>query len=169
MKETIAEAAQRLMQRKGNKKLTVKDIVEECHITRQAFYYHFEDIPDLLGWMLEKKSEQFLAEALAQEKPQEQLKYFLTIAVNARPMMEKGMQAGYGTEMGKRLRKLFDSVLEQIIEKNHLYENYKRQDLKLVIRYHGSGIMGVLLDIKPDEVDHAAQVLWELLNVMPQS
>ena len=36
------------------KKLTVKDIVEECHITRQAFYYHFEDIPDMLKWMLER-------------------------------------------------------------------------------------------------------------------
>ena len=47
MKETIAEAAKRLLMEKHVKKLTVKDIVEECQITRQAFYYHFEDIPDL--------------------------------------------------------------------------------------------------------------------------
>ena len=34
---------------KNKKKLTVKDIVDECQITRQAFYYHFEDIPELFG------------------------------------------------------------------------------------------------------------------------
>ena len=41
MKETIAEAARTLLMEKRKKKLTVKDIVDECSITRQAFYYHF--------------------------------------------------------------------------------------------------------------------------------
>ena len=48
MKEIIAEAARKLILEKKVKKLTVKDIVEECQITRQAFYYHFEGIPDLI-------------------------------------------------------------------------------------------------------------------------
>ena len=56
MKETIADAAKRLLMEKHVKKLTVKDIVEECQITRQAFYYHFEDIPDLFRWILEELS-----------------------------------------------------------------------------------------------------------------
>ena len=47
MKESIAQAAKVLLTEKGVKKLTVKDIVDACHITRQAFYYHFEDIPAL--------------------------------------------------------------------------------------------------------------------------
>ena len=54
MKKMIAEAAWRLLTEKKVRKLTVKDIVEECHITRQSFYYHFEDIPDLLRWVLEQ-------------------------------------------------------------------------------------------------------------------
>ena len=49
MKKTIAEAASNILFEKKVKKLTVKDIVEECHITRQAFYYQFEDIPDLIS------------------------------------------------------------------------------------------------------------------------
>lgn len=44
----MAEAVKRLLMQKKVKKLTVKDIVDECSITRQTFYYHFEDIPDLL-------------------------------------------------------------------------------------------------------------------------
>ena len=57
MKQTIAQAAKTLLMEKNVKKLTVKDIVEECQITRQAFYYHFEDIPDLFRWMLERDTE----------------------------------------------------------------------------------------------------------------
>ena len=44
MKRAIAEAMQTLLIERHVKKLTVKDIVEQCHITRQAFYYHFEGI-----------------------------------------------------------------------------------------------------------------------------
>lgn len=50
MKEMMAEAVRKLLMDKKVKKLTVKDIVEECQITRQSFYYHFEDIPALLQW-----------------------------------------------------------------------------------------------------------------------
>lgn len=33
-------------------KITINDIAEQCHINRMTFYYHFEDIYDLLNWML---------------------------------------------------------------------------------------------------------------------
>ena len=38
MKKNIAEAVLTLLMERHVKKLTVKDIVEQCHITRQAFY-----------------------------------------------------------------------------------------------------------------------------------
>lgn len=41
-KELIAEAVKRLLMQKKVKKLTVKDIVDECSITRQTFYYHLK-------------------------------------------------------------------------------------------------------------------------------
>ena len=48
MKAAICRSASELLTKKRTKKLTVKDIVEECGITRQTFYYHFQDIPSLL-------------------------------------------------------------------------------------------------------------------------
>ena len=65
MKEKIAKAARKLLVEKSNKKLTVTDIVEECQITRQAFYYHFEDIPELFRWALEKDTQRMLQESHA--------------------------------------------------------------------------------------------------------
>lgn len=65
MKETIAEAARTLLMEKRKKKLTVKDIVDECSITRQAFYYHFEDIPELFRWIIERDTEKLLKSSQA--------------------------------------------------------------------------------------------------------
>ena len=74
MKKMIAEAAWRLLTEKKVRKLTVKDIVEECHITRQSFYYHFEDIPDLLRWVLEQGLERMMEESQAQGNDEESIR-----------------------------------------------------------------------------------------------
>ena len=56
MKETIAQGALSLLLDDKVKKLTVKDIVDKCRITRQTFYYHFADITELFRWILEKRT-----------------------------------------------------------------------------------------------------------------
>ena len=70
MKEVIASAARKLILEKKVKKLTVKDIVEECQITRQAFYYHFEGIPDLIQWSIGKGVDRLLEETRQQDGPE---------------------------------------------------------------------------------------------------
>lgn len=69
MKKSIASAARTLLLEKRVKKLTVTEIVKECEITRQAFYYHFSDIPDLLQWIVEQEMEQVLRECRLKKTP----------------------------------------------------------------------------------------------------
>ena len=88
MKEIIAEAVKTLLMEKGVKKLTVKDIVNECQITRQAFYYHFEDIPALFNWMLERGLTQTMLEARGLEGGEAQLKRLFVMAINALPYVK---------------------------------------------------------------------------------
>lgn len=95
MKEAIAEAARILLLEKKVRKLTVKDIVEECHITRQTFYYHFEGIPELFRWIMEKDSKRLMEQCLAREDEESALKYLLTVAIGLRPYVEIGVQTNY--------------------------------------------------------------------------
>lgn len=99
-KELIAAAAGRLLLRRDGKKLTVTDIVNECHITRQTFYYHFEDIPDLLLWMMKRNLKRNMQEASMQSTPEESLKYLITLSLSSRSVCGKGMHAGYREEAG---------------------------------------------------------------------
>ncbi|MCI7691166.1 MAG: TetR/AcrR family transcriptional regulator [Oscillospiraceae bacterium] len=46
-----------LMLKKPMNKITVSELVEECGINRKTFYYHFEDIRDMLRKMLRQDIE----------------------------------------------------------------------------------------------------------------
>jgi len=43
-RNAIMESVLRLLEERPLNKITVKDIVDECGINRNTFYYHFEDI-----------------------------------------------------------------------------------------------------------------------------
>ena len=55
-KKTLADALKNLLERKPLAKITVSDIIRECGLNRKTFYYHFQDIHDLLKWMLNQEA-----------------------------------------------------------------------------------------------------------------
>ena len=53
-KAAFAAALKKMMAVKPMERITVKDLVEICGVNRQTFYYHFDDIFDLLEWVFEE-------------------------------------------------------------------------------------------------------------------
>ena len=50
-KKAIAFALKDLLSEKPLDKITIDDIAEKAEINRQTFYYHFQDIVDLVEWI----------------------------------------------------------------------------------------------------------------------
>ena len=50
MKAKIAQTLYELLKHKSLDKITVKELVDTCNISRQSFYYHFQDIMDVVEW-----------------------------------------------------------------------------------------------------------------------
>lgn len=55
-KQQLTDALKTLMAQKPMDKITISELTGLCGIRRQSFYYHFEDIYDLLRWMIEKEA-----------------------------------------------------------------------------------------------------------------
>lgn len=162
VKKEIAEAARTLLMDKNVKKLTVKDIVEECHITRQTFYYHFEDIPDLLHWILEKKGKEFIKEARNKDDVETGLRYFFLMAINVKQYVRKMMQSNYGEEMERLLKRHIYQMFEQIVEEDHLYEDCSRFELKLILRYHCGAVWGILEEWTEEDTKNLDKIVHEI-------
>lgn len=52
-KLAIVDTFLQLLEEKPYNKITVQDIVDRCHVNRNTFYYHFQDIPFLAEWSVE--------------------------------------------------------------------------------------------------------------------
>ena len=50
-KRALATSLKNMLSKKTLDKITVKDIVDDCSLNRQTFYYHFHDTYALLEWM----------------------------------------------------------------------------------------------------------------------
>ena len=57
----MAEALKKLVNYKAFSKITVGDIVTECGLNRNSFYYHFENMYDLLYWTYDQEIQNIVA------------------------------------------------------------------------------------------------------------
>ena len=62
VKYRLADAMKSCMKKAPVEKITVKEITEECGVTRQTFYRNFQDKYDLINWYFDK----LLLESFAQ-------------------------------------------------------------------------------------------------------
>lgn len=166
MKRTIAEAVQVLLIERHVKKLTVKDIVEQCHITRQAFYYHFEDIPELLRWMIDGYFEQVMGEALAQKDVEEGLRCFFVLAINAAPYVERGIKSNYGEELKRLLQQGFQKYFALASQRRNFYPNCTHAQLQIILRYHSLAIMGLLEKWTEEDTEQLDQIVHTVYHII---
>ena len=61
-KQAIKAAFLELLDEKPLNKISVRDIVERCGINRNSFYYHFQDIPSLLGEIIIERTNDLMAQ-----------------------------------------------------------------------------------------------------------
>ena len=59
-KQALANSLKGLMAKKSFSKICVSDIVNDCGLTRQAFYYHFKDKYDLMNWIYYTETARFM-------------------------------------------------------------------------------------------------------------
>ncbi|MBQ7535039.1 MAG: TetR/AcrR family transcriptional regulator [Stomatobaculum sp.] len=60
--ELLYSAFRQLLAEKPYRKITVRDIVDRCHVNRNTFYYHFSGIPDLMDHYLSFRIGELLKE-----------------------------------------------------------------------------------------------------------
>ena len=55
-KKKLSAILKEEMKHKPFEKITVSELIEKCEINRKTFYYHFNDIYDLLRWTFEQET-----------------------------------------------------------------------------------------------------------------
>ena len=168
MKGVIAQAAMTLLLEKHIKKLTVKDIVEECHITRQTFYYHFADIPEMFRWILEQQGQRVLLEAKAQQGGEAGLRSMFVMALEAMPNLRRAERTAYGRELQQLVAQSIENIFEKVIEERGLYAQCSRPEVKLIVRYHVGAILGLFQTWTEEDTQHLDDIVATVFRLMTE-
>ena len=106
-KQMLCDALIELSAKKPFSKITVSEIVNLCNVNRKTFYYHFEDIYDLLEWHLNNE----IQRAISIFEPPYDLNALITFSVdymNQHPYLHKFVQDPIARE---KITKLLNQVL----------------------------------------------------------
>ena len=104
-KKAIKETFSKMLEEKPLSQITVKEIVSECGINRNSFYYHFQDIPALIEEMVKEQADTCIEKFPRIDSIEEVLEVALSFAY----------------EKKKSVLHMFNSVNRDIFER-HLME-----------------------------------------------
>ena len=117
VKPMIAEAFIRLSKQKNIDKITVKDLVEACGISRQTFYYHFQDILEVIEWSLDQAFSHLLEQSLAADDPETVLRGFLETSEESAELLQKLLHSQKREQVERLLVRSVRTYLKEVIER----------------------------------------------------
>lgn len=62
MKQTFADTLMEMLNTTSLENISIKDVVSRCGVSRQSFYYYFNDIYDIVEWIFLQETEKALNE-----------------------------------------------------------------------------------------------------------
>ena len=92
-KQYIADHLNALLKRMQLEDITVKALVEDCQISRQTFYYHFQDIMEVIEWSMEQAARAMLEQSLRADTPEEALGILISSTLNNRELILRLMDS----------------------------------------------------------------------------
>lgn len=145
MKGIIADTLLAMTKQKGIDKVTVKALIEECHISRQTFYYHFQDIMEVIEWSMERAVQKTLKDSLKANTAEEALSYLIDAAAENHDLIQRLMSSQKREQMEKIFVQATKTYLQAFVEyKAHdLSLNYS--DVEVALNFYSFGISGLLL------------------------
>ena len=167
-KQAIKASFLELLDEKPLNKISVRDIVERCGINRNSFYYHFQDIPSLLGEIIVERTNELMAQYPTVDKIEEAFRAVINYAQkNRRAIMHVYNSVSRDT-FESSVMKLCAYMTEQYLKTAYPEACISEGDREVLHRFircqlFGLGIDWMLGGMKPDVGEQMERVL-ELYN-----
>lgn len=146
MKSTIAGAFLEVSKTKSVDKVTVKDLVEACHISRQTFYYHFQDLLEVIEWSVQQVFEEILARRRDRDTPEDTLRTFIEASSDADIFLQKLLRSQRREQVEKIFVNVVRSYLQEMLARQGYRPDLPAADAKVMLDFCTYGIVGLLLE-----------------------
>ena len=169
-KEALAAALRQMMTVKPIDKVTVKDIVEICGVNRQTFYYHFDDVDDLLEWVFERDSDRVFPKEVKASQWMEDMMGYLDYLVSNSAFTLNVYNSSSRLYMLRYLKARMRSCIRSYAEISSEGKNIDRQDFEFVVEFYSNCAIGFISQWMDMGMQMPKEITRErILRVMDQS
>ncbi len=165
-KNRIAETFLKLSLTKSIDKITVTDITRECGISRQTFYYHFNDMSDVIAWSIEKLAKEMLEQSLRDDNPADAINNILTTGDNYSEIIVSIMRSNKRQEFEEVIVYDIKSYLMEYVKNNRPNAKVTPTDLDMFLDFYSFGITGVLLKCIENNVTSSEIITDRIVRIV---
>lgn len=146
-KALIADAYVTLTAQKPIDKITVKDVVEACGITRQTFYYHYQDLLEVIEWIVSRGIDDLIARTIAAESQREAIRVIVS-SCEERPEVLDCLLKSRRREEAERI--IFSGIRRyfmEVLRRSPVAPRIRyASDLETALTFYSCAITGVLME-----------------------
>lgn len=147
MKERLAEALKKEMERKPMTSITVSDLVRKCDINRNTFYYHFRDIYALMEWAVGRELEELVKELDPINHTEQTIRYILDYLEKNRRLIDSAYNSlGYDLlqrYIFREIAKITKGVVEEAVHEAD--RELDDEFMSFVAMFYTQAISGMLI------------------------
>ena len=133
-KRALAASLKKLLLKKPLDKITVIDIVEDCEVNRQTFYYHFKDIYDLIEWTCMDEASKALDGKKTYDTWQQGFLQIFEAVQENKPFILNVYHSVSREQVERYLYQVTYGLLIGVVEEQAAGRNVREEDKKMCIR-----------------------------------
>lgn len=147
-KTALSNALKKRMETKPFSKITVSDIIADCGLNRKTFYYHFEDMRDLLRWTLRHEAINVVESFDFATDNKEAILFVVDYLEQNQHMLNCVYDAVGSGELRMFLYEDFKKIARKIITtaENQLEKRISEEYKDLLASFYTDGIVGIIIE-----------------------
>ena len=143
-KEALASALRQMMTVKPIDKVTVKDIVEICGVNRQTFYYHFDDVDDLLEWVFEQDSDRVFPREVVYDRWMEDMMGYFDYLVSNSAFTLNVYNSNSRLYMLRYIKGRLGACIRSFSEIVAEGRSIERADFEFIVEFYSNIVVGLI-------------------------
>ena len=145
-KWALANSLKNILQDKNLDKITVSDITDDCGVNRMTFYYHFQDIYDLIDWMLLHDADRILCGKKTYETWQQGFLRIFNACLENRPFIMNVYHSISHDKLEEYLYRLTYDLLIGVVNEKAEGMNVRDDDKDFIADFYKYAFVGIMLD-----------------------
>lgn len=135
----------KLLEQRPLNKITIKDIVEDCGINRNSFYYHFQDIPALLGEIVSNEIDRIIKQYPTVEDFSECLKIAAEFSLNNRKAVLHVFNSVNRDIFENYLWRTCEYLVEVYLRPKFASHKVSESDKRAIVQFYKCEVFGQIL------------------------